>query len=94
MKQYTKYELSLHEGNGNTMTHNIYAASNYEINNQEMVRVISTSDSDGTVTLSRQNGVAKLIVDGDEISFNEKLWYKVVETILSLNLEMLNSGTK
>lgn len=94
MKIYIKYELSLVEDNGNSDNFNIFAANFQEINNQRMIRVISTSDSDGTITASRENGIAKLVVDGEEISFNEKLWFRVVETILSLNLEMLNSNTK
>ncbi len=94
MNKYSKYQLSLVADNGNSMSFNIYSASFYEIKNQGPVNIVSTSDSDGDITVSRENGVAKLVVDGEKISFNEKLWYRVVETMLSLNLEILNSNPK
>lgn len=93
MEKYTRYQLSLFENNGNSTSNNIYPPFWYEPI-KGPIRVIGSSDSDGNVTYSRENSVATLVVDGKKISFNEKLWFKVVETMLSLNLEIINSNNK
>lgn len=94
MEEYARYALSLVKDNEDSMGFNIYPPYSYDKTQKGPIRVIGRSDSDGSITFSRQDGIAKLVVDGESISFNENLWYRVVETMLSLNLEILNSNNK